>query len=91
MNDRELEIIGHSLGINVYGAKKSKLKKDKKLPKDFYRNHFQASEGHTDWEVLLSLVEKEFMTQSTAFGMPYFYVTEKGKMIFRDRLKTVVK
>jgi hypothetical protein len=36
----ELKILGSCLGINVYYAKKSPLQKDKKLPKEFYRNRF---------------------------------------------------
>jgi hypothetical protein len=39
-NNKELELLSHCLGININHAIKSRFKKDKKLPKTFYRNYF---------------------------------------------------
>lgn len=74
----ELDILGHSLGINIYNAIQSKLKKDKKLPKEYYRNYFQADKGHHCWETLLGLVESGLMTKREQFGQCVFHVTDLG-------------
>jgi len=95
LSDHELEVLAHSLGINLYHAKRSKLKRDKKLPKEFYRNHFAASEGHSDYPALLSLSEKGYMQRSSTINTAYadsmfFYVTEAGQQAFREAFTQAV-
>lgn len=84
MNDKELDIIGHSLGINVYHAKRSKKKKDKKLPKEFYRNYYCAGSSHDD---LSELQSRGLMVSWEQFGNTYFAVTESGIKLFREEFK----
>jgi len=51
----QAEILGHSLGVNLLHAKQSTKKRDKKLPKEFYRNRFCAGDGHNDLPTLQAL------------------------------------
>lgn len=88
ITEREFEILGHSLGICPRSCKYSRKKKDKKLPDEFYRNHFCASEGHSDLPTLLTLQNKSFMKQSE--GTWYFHVTELGEFKFRSHFKKYI-
>ena len=83
MTEKEFDIIGHSLGINVYHARNSNKKKDKKLPKEYYRNYYQAEEGHTNWNELLQMTKVGVMSRREQFGQPVFHVTDEGKERFR--------
>ena len=91
MTQKQFELIGHSLGVNVYHAKKSKKKSDKKLPKEFYRNYFQASKGHSDYEELKSLVSIGFMTNREQFEQEVFHVSDDGKKKFIDKFNLEIK
>lgn len=84
---KELDVIGHSLGINVYHAKLSKKKKDKKLPKEFYRNYFCTNENSSDFSLLTSLVKVELMYSWKQYDNIYFGVSEEGVELFRDEFK----
>jgi DNA-binding PadR family transcriptional regulator len=87
----ELKIMGHSLGVNVYHAKVSKKKKDKKLPQEFYRNYFCASPGHSDYTTLQSLFKKGYMETWTSFGnQQYFGVTDEGIKVFKEEFEKQV-
>jgi hypothetical protein len=87
MTYKEIEIIGHSLGIDVYYAKNSKLKKDKKLPEKYNRNHFQAGPGSHYWDNLLELKLKGYIKQREQFKMPVFHVTDEGIQEFELKFK----
>ncbi len=78
MKTRHIELIGHSLGINVYHAVRSSKQSDRKLPKEFCRNYFAASEGHTDYKDLCEIEGDGFMERYTRFNNLYFGVTEQG-------------
>lgn len=84
MTEKEFRIIGHSLGVKI-----DKYNGDKKLPKEYYRNYYQAGEGHDNWGDLQHLVKSGLMTQRKQFEMPVFHVTDEGKERFR--LKFVSK
>jgi hypothetical protein len=87
----ELHILGHSLGINVYHAKHSKKKKDKKLPKEFYRNYFCAgTEAHYEFKTLETLEQAGLMHRWNQYGQIYFGVSEKGIEVFREEFKKYV-
>lgn len=90
LKDREFEIIGHSLGVNVYHAKLSKRKSDKKLPKEFYRNHFQADKGHHDFDMLIEMCENGLMFKRIQFDQQVFHVSDAGKMLFKHEFPTRV-
>ncbi len=86
ISEDEFNILGHCLGIHPRTAKYSPKKKDKKLPEEFYRNYFCASEGHKDLPLLLSLQNK-FLIEGTW----YFHVTELGEFKFRQEFKEDIK
>ena len=91
LTDAEFKLIGHSLGVNTYHAKVSKKKKDKILPKEFYRNYFCASVNHSDFPILSDLQLKGLMESWTKFDNLYFGVTEKGIQAFKNVFDKYVK
>lgn len=90
--EKELHIAAHTVGINLYHAIQSKRKKDKKLPKEFYRNYFAANREGEDWKVLISMEDKglaeRFPTQ--LMSLVYFGLTDKGISKFREQFKSAV-
>lgn len=79
------QVMGHALGINVYHAIHSKKKKDKKLPKEYYRNRFCAGEGHDDMLILLELHGAGYMERGQRINDgqdTLWYVTDEGKRRF---------
>lgn len=85
MDKRQFEIVGHSLGIDINYALRSEREKDKYLPEDFYRNYFQANEGHEDVPVLQELVELGHMEKWKNGDLDYYSVTDKGIEEFRKQ------
>lgn len=84
LNKQELDLIGHSLGVNIYHARLSKKKKDKKLPKEYYRNYFSAgNEQNDNYLALVRLKERGLMSSSVHMEQTYFYVTDAGKEAFK--------
>lgn len=83
MTQVQLELVGHSLGINVYHCLRSKRRSDRKLPQEFYRNYFQGGEGSDSYEELLKLESSGIMVRREHIDNDYFHVTDKGKEIFR--------
>lgn len=67
LNDRQLEILQHALGVDQYGRG------------EMYRNHFCA--GDADEDVCRELVAFGFMVTFTRSYLPYYNctVTEEGK------------
>ena len=85
MTEKQLDIVGHSLGINIYHAIHSKKKKDKKLPKEFYRNYYCAgTERHHNFSTLLELEVLGLMERWTHDDMIFFGVTKAGTRVFID-------
>ena len=78
MTDKEFRIIGHSLGVKI-----DKYTGDKNLPKEYYRNYYQAGKDSDNWSDLLKLVKTRLMSQREQFDMPVFHVTDEGKERFR--------
>lgn len=87
----ELTILGHSLGINVYHAMRTKIKKDRELPVEFYRNYFCASVNHDAFPILDGLMRKGLMESWTKFDNLYFGVTDSGIEIFRNEFEEQMK
>lgn len=88
MNTEELEIVGHSLGVNVYNAKVSKKRKHKNLPKKYYRNYFCANHHHSDMPLLLSLESQGFMARGATINDgrdTIWYVTDAGIAEFENK------
>jgi hypothetical protein len=67
LNNKEKEIIKHSLGIS-------------KKNLNGYRNHFNASEGSEDFKICESLIKKGYMVKRKVSFIPGFmyHVTIKG-------------
>src|SRR5690348_13015 len=87
LSNDELDVVAHTLGINFYNAKLSKKKKDKKLPKEFYRNYYCASVNHHKFPVLSDLQLTGVMKSWTQFDNLYFCVTEEGIELFKKEFK----
>lgn len=90
---KQAEILGHSLGINLFHSKKSTKKRDKKLPKEFYRNRFCAGTGHDDLHVLQSLEKMGYMAQGQKLNEgrdTLWYVTDEGIKRFREVFESIV-
>lgn len=88
LTDKELEIIGHTLGLNIYHVRLSKKKKDKVLPSSYYRNNFCAgTEQHSDYEVLKSLEVRGFMQRWINIEQLYFFVSAPGIAAFESQFK----
>lgn len=71
MDNKQLHILQHSLGLDEYGRG------------TFYRNRFVTGEGSKDHSDCMALVEQGFMTRMGSVKMyggdDYFTVTEDGK------------
>jgi hypothetical protein len=90
LTEKQLDVLGHTLGINVYHAKLSKKKRDKKLPKEFYRNYFCASEGHSDYNILCELENMKLMERWYKDNYIFFHVLEEGIPIFRENFNKII-
>lgn len=84
LTEKHFDLIAHSLGINLYNAKVSKIKKYKFLPNEFYRNYFCSSEGSEDYLILKELEEIKYTESWHQNGHVYFMVTEKGINEFKE-------
>jgi hypothetical protein len=90
---KETEILGHSLGVNILSAKRSIKKRDKKLPKEFYRNRFCAGDDHEDLPVLQSLEKMGYMARGQKINggrAIIWYVTDEGIKRFREYFESIV-
>lgn len=90
---KEFEIIAHSLGINLLHAKTSQKKRDKRLPKDFYRNRFCTSIGHTDLPLIENLERVGYMAKGQTINDgrdTLWYVTDLGIYYFRTKWEKLV-
>ena len=80
MDIKQLLIVSHSLGIDLFCAIISNKKKDKQLPAEFYRNRFNASVNHSDYPILEELVKLGIMEQ---WQPDWYYVTDHGISEFK--------
>jgi hypothetical protein len=78
---KEWDLISHSLGINLYHAKRSERKKDRYLPEEFYRNYYAAPKESKDFTSLLNDGIVDTWEQN---DYAYYCVTEKGIRAFRE-------
>ena len=86
MNDKQLDIISHSLGINLYHAKQSTRKRDKLLPYEFYRNYYcygESSDSNIDQD-FIDLEKEGLIKRWNQINNLYFCVTDIGISFFRD-------
>lgn len=80
MNTEQINLISHTLGINVEYCERSIKEKDKLLPKVFYRNFFDYGIFTEDMQELesLGLIEKY-----SRLNLELFHVTDEGIEAFR--------
>jgi hypothetical protein len=90
MTEKELNIVGHSLGIDVYSLKRTRLPDRILLPDDFYRNYYVIGKSNPTKEILDKLVSAGLMIQGEKFGDLVYIVTESGKIEFRKQYKAEV-
>lgn len=93
LQEKHINIIGHTLGVNVYHAKRSKFKKDKKLPKEFYRNRFCAGEGSSDISGIRDLVSMGHMKAGRVINDgrdTLYYITDEGISMFRKLFSELI-
>lgn len=83
LNNEQVDIIGHSLGINVYHARLSNDPKDKYLPDEFYRNYYCVGSVDNFTNEMIDLLDLGFIEKTNRFGQLYFHITEKGIDEFR--------
>lgn len=81
----QLKTVAHSLGIDLYNAVMSNKKKDKQLPKEFYRNYYNTNNE----EVLADLLAIGVMEHREATA--YYHVTKKGIFLFSEQFKELAK
>jgi len=80
LSSSDLQLVSHSLGVDLFKAVMSFKLKDKKLPRTFYRNYYNASKRQAEIAGIYDLIKLGYM----ACGNPeYYYVTEKGIEQFR--------
>lgn len=79
---KEMLLISHSLGVDLFKAVISTKQKDKKLPKEFYRNYFNAGKTHSDIEHISKLISDGFMETRQE---NYYYVTDLGISKFTNQ------
>ena len=82
----ELSRIAHSLGIDLFVAVMSHKLKDKQLPDEFYRNHYQDEQN----EVLDGLVSRGYAIKRQAINLNYYHITDSGIAKFRSEFKKLV-
>ena len=86
LTEEQLDIIGHSLGVPVYHAKKSKKKSERKLPRTFYRNYYNTPK--CGLEVITELCKLGYMAQHAE---DYYHVTPKGIEVFKADFNELLK
>jgi hypothetical protein len=82
----ELSKISHSLGIDIFRASMSHKRKDKTLPKEFYRNYFQINSD----DVLDNLVLNNYAEKYSHLGLNCYHITDLGIDKFRKEFNDIV-
>lgn len=86
----QMELISHSLGIDIYYSLHSRRQSDKILPDKFYRNYFSSGESGDARKTLDELEKMEVVKSFLKFGNTIFVVTEFGIEWFRNQFKREV-
>ncbi|MEY5049424.1 MAG: hypothetical protein RLZZ175_2783 [Bacteroidota bacterium] len=99
-NEDELSIISHTLGVNLELAIRSKKKKDKKLPKEFYRNYFCMcrveslerlhQNGEKDYLFFEKLLANELAHKWERLGNVYYSISDKGIEKFKSEFNEII-
>lgn len=89
ISDKEYKLMGHSLGVNTYHAEMSQSKKDKRLPKSYYRNYFCAGRVDEksisdDHQLFIDMCKKGLAVRFDKFDNINYMITEKGIVLFEQ-------
>ena len=87
LSNYQIQRIAHSLGVQLYHAILSDKKKDRTLPKEFYRNYYQISQD----TYLEQLVGIRCATKRETMGVNVYHITEKGIDAFRKRFEELIQ
>lgn len=73
LSQQQLHILQHTLGLNKHGEYQGKT--------EGYRNYFSASDGNSDWNDLIVLVDAGYMIKRDPCAVTncWFSVTELGR------------
>ena len=92
--ENQIEIISHSLGVEIKSILKNKAKTKRVLPADFYRNRFVTTVGskHSDEDTLLELESLGLMKRGkiNRGEMWCWYLTQEGIEEFRNHFNKLV-
>lgn len=79
---KQMLLVSHSIGVELFEAVMSDKLKDKTLPVEFYRNYFNVAKGSADHDSIIQLVELGIMSVITD---NYYRVTENGIKQFKKQ------
>jgi hypothetical protein len=83
----EMLEISHALGIDLFKAVMSNKLKDKNLPKEFYRNRFQAESN----KLFDDLIDRGFANKQRFLDLNFYYITESGIEQYKVQYNELVK
>ena len=83
---KQLLLISHSIGIDMFNAVMSDKLKDKTLPVEFYRNYFNTSKNSSDYVEISKLVDLGIMRSRNP---DYYHVTESGLEKFKNQFSEI--
>ncbi len=84
LSEKQIDIIGHSLGINVYNARLSDSPKYKFLPDEFYRNYYCVGSEANFTEEMVELEKIGFIERLINEKQVYFGITDEGINYFKN-------
>lgn len=84
LTEKQIDIIGHSLGVNTYHARLSNKPKDKFLPNEFYRNYYCVGSEANFTEEMIELEKIGFIEKWIHGKQLYFQITKEGIEYFKD-------
>jgi hypothetical protein len=84
ISKKQIDIIGHSLGVNTYHARLSNKPKDKFLPDEFYRNYYCVGSSSNFTDDMSNLEQIGFIDKWMDGQQLYFQITEEGINYFKN-------
>lgn len=84
ISEKQIDIIGHSLGVNAYHARLSNKPKDKFLPDEFYRNYYCVGSSANFTDDMIDLEQRGFIDKWMHGKQLYFQITKEGINYFKN-------
>jgi len=79
--------MSHTLGIDLFNAVVSNKRKDKILPKEFYRNRFQSDKN----DILDNLCKYGCVAKTEHLGLNFYHITERGIDEYKKKYNNLVE